>query len=236
MKTSRILLWFTAISMGCSSSMMVNDTLVNDSQTLTVEGRQGWLINQKLSFGPYQSEEVKRGWTFSYDIPFLVQFKGAKEKLQFQLNEGEHRASVYCLGKATQRELPMLEDMFRLSLKDQNVFAGAIVTDYSATPWEFLVQKNYNKLPARDFTGTLQNQNTQIDLREIQHTAQGKNTWGEPLGYEFVLDGEVIGAVEVLNKGRIIIKNSASDEMKLLVASTSAALLLRSDLNDTVGQ
>ncbi|MEQ9441436.1 MAG: hypothetical protein RIG62_20490 [Cyclobacteriaceae bacterium] len=236
MQPLKILLWFTVISMGCSSSMMIPDTLVSDAQTLAVAGRQGWLVNQKLSFGPYQSEKVKRGWTFSYDIPFLMHFQGAKEKLQFELKAGEHRANVFCLGKATQRDLPMLEDMFQLSLKDQNVFAGAIVTDYSSKPWEFLVQKNYNKLPNRDFLGSLQQEDQRINIREIQQTAEGKNTWGEPLGYEFVLDNEVIGAVEVLNKGRVILKNTTSAEMNLLLASTAAALLLRSDLHDTIGQ
>jgi hypothetical protein len=215
---------------------MVNDSLINDSQTLTVDGRQGWLINQKLSFGSYHSEKLKRSWTFSYDIPFLVHFQGAKEKLQFQMNECEHWARVFCLGKITQRELPMLEDMFRVSFKDKNVFAGAVVTDFSSTPWEFMIQKNYNKLPSRDFVGTLQQADIRINLREIQQTAQGTNTWGEPLGYEFVLNDEVIGAVEVFNQGRVILKNTTSEEINLLVASTSAALLLRSEFGDTVGQ
>lgn len=82
MQLQQTFIWFTIIIMGCSPAMMINDTLVNDAQVLPVEGRQGWMIKQQLSFGPYQSEEVKRGWTFSYDIPFLLRFQGAKEKLQ----------------------------------------------------------------------------------------------------------------------------------------------------------
>lgn len=227
---------FLAISMGCSSAMLINDNLVNDSQILNVEGRQGWMIKQKLSFGDYQSNEVKRGWTFSYDIPFLLRFQGAKEKLQFQLNEGQHWADVYCLGKATQQDLPMLDNMFQISVKDKDVFSGVIITDYSDKPWLFLIQKNYNKLPKNDFAGTIRLDDRQIDIKEIQHTEQGTQTWGEPLGYEFLENNEVIGAVEILNKGRVIIKNSNSDEMKLLVAGTSAALLLRSNLNEAIEQ
>lgn len=236
MQLHKVLFLFTVISMGCSSAMMVNDTLVNDAQILPVEGRQGWMIKQKLSFGAYRSEEVKRGWTFSYDIPFLLRFQGAKEKLQFQLNEGEHWADVYCLGKATQQDLPLLGDMFQVSLKDKEVFSGVIITDYSAKPWQFLIQKNYNKFAGSDFAGTVQHESMRIDIKEIQQTEAGTNTWGEPLGYEFVLNNEVIGAVEILNKGKVIIKNSVSEEMKLLVASTSAALLLRSNLTETIGQ
>jgi hypothetical protein len=236
MQLHKALIWCTILSLGCAPAMMVNDSLQNDAQVYSVEGRQGWMVNQKLSFGPYQSEKVKRGWTFSYDIPFLVNFQAAKEKLQFQLKAGEHQADVFCLGKATQQDLPMLGDVFRVSLKDTDVFSGVIVTDDSTQPWHFLVQKNYNKLPAHNFAGTIQHENTHIDIREIQHTGQGTKTWGEPLGYEFLMKNEVVGAVEVLNKGKIILKNTASEEIKLVLASTSAALLVRSNLSETVGK
>ncbi len=235
MKLNKALLWVAVFSIGCSPAMMVNDSLKNEAQTYEVQGRQGWMVHQKLSFGPYQSEKVKRGWTFSYDIPFLVQFQGAKEKLQFQINEGNHWAEVYCLGKATVQDLPMLGEMFEVSLKDKEVFSGVIITDNAAKPWQFLVQKNYNKLPANDFVGFMQQENKRIDIREIQHTDRGTNTWGEPLGYEFTENEIVIGAVETLNKGKVIIKNNIPDDMKLLVASASAALLLRSNLQETIG-
>lgn len=235
MKTYGHALWLSLlICWGCSTSMMVNDNLQSDSQTFAVQGRQGWMVRQQLSFGPYQSGVVQRGWTRSYDIPFFVHFQGAKVKLQFELSDSLHQAQVFCLGKARQQELPMLEDLFDISLKDQEVFSGVIMTNFSTEPWYFVAQKNLNKLPQNSFVGVVHNHDQEIHIQEVRRTDQGHSTWSEVLGYEFKMGDGVVGAVETLNKGKVIIKNSVPEDIRLILASTSAALLLRNDLQEVV--
>src|SRR5262245_45649579 len=46
-----------------SAKIALEDTNWNNVQELKVKGRQGLLINQKLSFGDYRTVSVKRSWT-----------------------------------------------------------------------------------------------------------------------------------------------------------------------------
>jgi hypothetical protein len=138
------------------------------------------------------------------------------------------------MGKARETDLPVLDDAFRVSLRDTDVFSGAIVTGYNTTPWLFLVMKDQNKLPGRDFSGTIRQEGKTIDIREVYRLEDGQKTLGGPLGYEFVLDGEVLGAVETVNKGRVILQHDASEELRMIMAATSAALLLRNDLEEAM--
>lgn len=57
---------------------------MENSSVYKARGKNGWQINQVISFGEYKTGKIKRGWTFSYDIPFILSFKGAKEKMDFQ--------------------------------------------------------------------------------------------------------------------------------------------------------
>ncbi len=55
---------------------------------------------------------------------------------------------------------------------------------------------------------------------------------GAVQGFEFRQNGEAIGAVSLYNKGAVIFNDNISDTQKLLIASLSTALLVRTDLND----
>ena len=46
-------------------------------------------------------------------------------------------------------------------------------------------------------------------------------------GYEFLLNGKSIGAVQTVNNGRVWIDSSQSDDVKLALASVATGVLLR---------
>ena len=53
-----------ALLTSCSTAKMaVDNSQWNNTQELSVKGRQGLLIKQKLSFGEYKTISVKRSWT-----------------------------------------------------------------------------------------------------------------------------------------------------------------------------
>ena len=66
---------------------MAIDQQLHTSTAMPVKGRQGWMGNQHLPFGEFTSGKVNRGWLKRYDIPFIVRFSGAKEKLAYDLTE-----------------------------------------------------------------------------------------------------------------------------------------------------
>ena len=60
--------WLFILSIGAivsctSAKMAVDKDNWNNIEALSVKGRQGILINQKLSFGDYKTVSIKRSWT-----------------------------------------------------------------------------------------------------------------------------------------------------------------------------
>lgn len=219
---------------GCSMHMSLNDALRSGSTIYPVKGRQGWLLNQHLSFGPYRSGKVHRGWTESYDIPLVVRFQGAKEKLRFELSDttAQLRSEVFCVGEVKRNELPVLNDIFRIPLKDVDVFTASVYLPVRRVHWDLALYDS-NKMDFGDVSsGVLQNDAGQsIQLREVRRTEKGHSNWGgQPLGYEFVQDDAVIGAVEMLNNGRVLLKNEVPAELRFVLANTAAVLLLKTNL------
>jgi hypothetical protein len=214
--------------------MQVDPALSSSAEAMPVAGRQGWLINQQLQFGEFQSGPVKRSWTTGYNIPFVVRFSGAKEKLGFSVrNSSGETAELFCLGKLREIDLPVFNKAFEVNLNTTDVFTCAITL--SGDSFEFY-SENLNQNPNNnhgfdEITGQLQGPGLDIALRPVGKLEGGQTSWStNALGYELQQDGKTIAAVETLNNGRVWINPELSASQKLLVAGVASALLLRSSL------
>jgi len=49
--------------------------------------------------------------------------------------------------------------------------------------------------------------------------------------FEFWIGEEVIGAVELIGSGKILVKNSLPQDIKFLIATAAATMLLRYDMS-----
>ena len=218
---------------GCTVPyMQVDPQLSAQAQALPVNGRQGWLIKQQLQFGEFTSGPVKRSWTTGYNIPFIVRFSGAKEKLGFSLhNSAGGQAELFCLGKLREYDLPVLNKAFEVNLKTTDVFTCAIaLADQS---FEFY-SENLNQNPRfGTITGQVQGPGVDFSIRPVGSLEGGQASWSTTaLGYELVHDGRVIAAVETLNNGRVWINPALPESQQLITAGVAAALLLRSSLSE----
>lgn len=80
------------------------------------------------------------------------------------------------------------------------------------------------------FRGLLTDNETLIEIAEIDINEQGKNSFLNPvLGYEFWLDSKALAAVQVLpaNRWYIWIREDLDQDMKFLLASAVTAMLVR---------
>jgi len=80
------------------------------------------------------------------------------------------------------------------------------------------------------FRGILTDENTLIEIAEINVNEKGKNSFLNPvLGYEFWLNSKSLAAVQVLpaNKWYIWIREDLDSDMKFLLASAVTAMLVR---------
>ena len=235
MRRRIIFVLFTAIA-GCTTpQILVSPELKNDGSAFVVKGRQGFQVGRTLYFGEYATGKVKQGWVKGYDIPFFVRFQGMNEKLSFQqFGMPGQLAEVYATGKFRSAELPFIRDYFNIVLNEKNHFAGTVVLNGGRDVWEFLLYNPEGETFKNNDVGFMQNRIDRIEVKGIKTLLEGKNFSGKFFGYEFILNGNAIGAVETINKGKVWIKDDLPDDLKLVLASLSSSLLMRTNLEERI--
>ncbi len=216
----------------CSTPQMALDGPLQTIDAMPVKGRQGWMLNQHLSFGEFSTGKVQRGWLRSYDIPFIIRFSGAKEKLSYTMSDARGQAAeVFCMGKLSQKDLPVFNEFFELNLDWQDVFSGTASLAEGREHYDFILTNLNQNNWFRPAEGFIRYQGGLIELQPVDRLANGQRNLGQqPLGFQFVYGGEVVGAVETLNNGRVWLKDGLEPKLRLVLSSVAAALLLRSEL------
>jgi len=193
----------TAFTSCKSPSVLINNELKTNAETYLVKGKMGLQIKQKMSFGPYATGIIKRGWISSYNIPFIIRFSGAKEKLSFEIADSTNKAKVHCMGKISQSELQIIRDWFGIVLKQEDAFAGNVSFEEN-NHWDFIIYNASNTQVVKPVYGHVQKGDEKIFIHGIRHF-EGKNTWISEFGvygYEFVKNNKVIGTVETFIQQR----------------------------------
>lgn len=237
MKLSHLFVGVLLLGISCTTArMQVDDDLSANAVMMPVKGRQGWQINQQLTFGPFTSSRVQRGWTKGYDIPFVIHFSGAKEKLSFSLGREGLIADIMCLGKLREQDLPLFGKLFEINLKTTDAFTGTVFID-GYSPYNFYIANLNRNNNFYEVEGEIiqESKGEYMRLRPVRRQAGDKATWGQrALGFEFIMDGQLVGGVETMNQGKIWLHRELSDHQQLVIASVAAALLLRSDLETDI--
>ena len=208
--------------------------LKNQTSVYDVKGRNGF-FKRVITYGDYYTSKVKRGWTHSYNIPFFVTYKGAKQKLSFtQMDSTGLAADVFCVGKFKQKEFSLFEDLITVELDRHSNFTGSIFpkTEATADHWDFYLYNPDGGFIDNNTYGVAENvDGTKIQIKGVRQIEQQSQVFDvEVYGYEFFLEGNSIGAVSTINNVRVWMKNNIDNDMKLIVASLSSALMVRDNL------
>ncbi len=235
-KTVLLATLFAICFIACKTPQLELNPELNHIKALTVKGRNGLQIGQIIRFGEYKTDKVRRGWTGSYDVPFITRFSGAKEKLSFtQFGPEKAKAEVACVSRFRSVELPWINDFFQLPLVYKNYFAGHIALDHSN--WAFILHNpNGDFARLRESAGYAQNGQRRIDITAIRGL-KGQPDWMKRLtvfGHEFSINGKVVGAVSTVNRGEVWIDESLDTENKTIIAALSTGILLRRDVEEAV--
>lgn len=227
-----------AVSACHPARLAYSPTLQAETTALAVKGRNGFQIGQKLSFGEYHTGKVRRGWTTGYEIPFRISFRGAKEKLSYDLTSPEGKSvDVSCISKFKAIEYQLVKDYFSIPVKVENFFAGNILLDENGSNWDFIVYNPEGGYLLGESSGYAQNGSQRIDFIPIRKL-EGQPDWLDPVtvyGYEFRLGNETIGAVSLVDKGEVRLAENKDPELKLVIAAVATGLLLRHSPADIQG-
>ena len=203
-----------------------------NAKAMSVKGRNGLQIGQVIRYGDYTTGKVRRGWTHGYDLPFVLRFQSAKEKMSFtQYGPQGVVAQVVCLSKFKNTELEIVRDFFGVPLDYQNYFAGNI--SIGITNWDFILHNpNGDFLREKASAGFAKSGSRRIDIQAIR-SLKGQPEWMNNLtvyGHEFLIEGKVVGAVSTVNRGKVWIDESLDADTRVVIAALATGLLLRTDV------
>ncbi|AEI49904.1 hypothetical protein [Runella slithyformis] len=217
---------------GCKTAQIPFNPELN-ATAMPVKGRQGIQIGQVIRYGTFSTDKVKRGWTFSYNVPFILRFQGANEKLSFtQFGPNGQSVRVSCLSRFKSTDLKVLQEYFGIPLTYKNYFAGTIVTQQEDT-WDFILHNpNGDFLQPRESAGYARNFAKTIEIKAVRGL-QNQPEWMKKMGiygHEFIVSGKPVGAVSTINNGTVWIDESVDAETSTVIAALATGILLRTEV------
>lgn len=231
MKNTVLAVFLMVLLGACADyNIKIDQDMRAEAQMMPVKGRQGLRINQKVSFGEFYTSRVRRGWTTKYNIPFILRFQGAEEKLSFsQFDAQGNEAIVSAIGKFRSTELPFLGGYFGIPLNYKNYFAGNIYLPKTEQTFDFVVynpEVNFKLLPTAGF---LKSPEFEVEVQGVTQLDDRK-VWNiDNLGFEYRAEGRSVGAVQIFNNGKVWIRKGLPEEQKLVLAALSTALMIRNN-------
>ncbi|MBO9682430.1 MAG: hypothetical protein J7502_07165 [Flavisolibacter sp.] len=153
-----------------AAKLSIPEAFQKQSTKYAVKGLNGWMINQKLSFGPYQTSSIKRGWDFTssvqytkfrispeeallkvFDVDTDKRNLNQKNKFQYTLEEGNQIAEIYATEKFSEKQLvyksnnPYIGSASKTN-KYEYAFTAAILplTAKEKDPWSLVMINKYD--------------------------------------------------------------------------------------------
>lgn len=211
-------------------NIKIDQDMRAEAQQMEVKGRQGFTFNQKVRFGEFHTDRVRRGWTRSYDIPFMIRFQGAQEKLSFSQFDGEGRQVVVsAIGKFQSKEVPLLGAFFGIPLEYKHYFAGTIYAIGSGNAYDFIVfnpESNFKLMPTE---GHISGPGLSVNVHGVTQL-DDRRLWNiDNLGFEYKRGERSIGAVQIFNNGKVWLRKGLEEEHRLVLAGLSTALMIRNN-------
>lgn len=183
MKSTLFIALAVACVLSCSPiqpALSLQDT--GKLESYRVKGRQGLLINQKLTFGEYQTSRVKRSWTRGGNsriaIPLIthnniyfpdliaLNYAGSHQSFYFQMQDAhgnfsdvygtsEFDAADLQIGSNPNSIINILEDIFSVVDYNSNVFYLQLFLNEDEQPWQLILDNNAVQQQPKHYSGVL---------------------------------------------------------------------------------
>ena len=165
----KIILAVVLFSSCTAAKISVPEKFQQQSTRLPVKGVNGWKINQKLSFGPYQTSSIKRGWDFKssvqytkfsispeemllrvFDINTDKRNLNQRNKFQYTLQEGDRLAEIYATEKFSEKQLvfknnnPYIGSVSKTNRYEYAFTAAILPLTEQKDPWSLVLVNRYD--------------------------------------------------------------------------------------------
>ena len=161
----------TFLTYSCTTvKLSVPEQFSQQATRMQVKGLNGWMINQQLSFGNYQTSTVKRGWDMGssfqhtkllmkpeemllkvFEIDTDKKSLSQRNKFQYTLYDGRLESSIFAAEKFSEKQLvyksrnPWIGDASK-TRSYEYAFTAAILPAFeqNANPWSVVMVNKYN--------------------------------------------------------------------------------------------
>lgn len=207
----------------------VQTNIAGDVESYDVKGRNGWAWKRKVTYGDFATTRVRGGWRTYHQFPFILTFSRARQRFSYtQYGPDSLRAEYWGVFIHEQTDLPVLGRYFQIPLRYNQYMAGNVFVPSSNKLYEFVL--NYPEINTR-LTPTegriFDQEGFTIQIRGIQRMEQMNFNLPTNLGFEFLIDNEVVAVVDGMVHGRVHFRRNLSDEHKTVLAAVMNGLLLR---------
>lgn len=218
------------LTLGCAPARMALVPTIAAVPPLPVQGRNTLKWSEDFSFGPWAARGVERGWrsTTTWNIIGVSSAK-TSQKFEFQVAR-EGRVALLAQGTTGASEMELSAYIMGVpvdvNLKDEASLAVSFQPPDSTDPTRAL------RLVVTGLTTGLRSGailvpgGAPIRITGTQAVEGSSIPLAENTGFTFERDGRTLGAVEVLNAGRVWLDPALSDGDREALAAAATALLL----------
>ncbi|MBA2244924.1 MAG: hypothetical protein H0W11_08200 [Gemmatimonadetes bacterium] len=214
----------------CQTAQMRLPETLTSAQRMPVEGRQGWKLNERLRFGPFEAHEVRRSWTRGRDGRVLMASGSQRDqRYSFTLREGgedQWRAECQAALSVVSIDVGVVEiEPTNRSALDCRLQSLHEPSEY----WQLVLTESRE----RPLSGALRGRESTLGVKGTNRFERGLPTQ-MTTGYEIAEADRTLAAVEVVNSGAVWLQPDLDPARRKLLSATAAALLLLEDLRETL--
>ena len=232
---SAVLAFMLAFTNCTLPQMALSPELQQNAEELLIEGRKILKPNGNFRIGDYTVANVRRGWkNISGFSIFSYNNIDARQRYEFSLQDGKG-SEWYVHGASKLKDKSLRSDTgITIDVGPNMEYYASHFTSPESGQWHLLTIDPGNYMKRKKFEGELSNRRTTYTIVPVYKYEDTKLPMSDVVGYEFKDGEKVVGAVQVVNNGKVWVSQQLSPDARTVLASGMASLLLYEKLNETV--
>ncbi|NEM96505.1 hypothetical protein [Pontibacter burrus] len=224
----------TTLSACTVPQMAVESSFKQQAEELPIAGRNMFKPNGSFTIGNYTVVNVKRGWVQKSSTN-IFGYNENEARQKYQLTLQNEQGQQWSVASASYLGIKSWEDGNGLTIElspNMEYYASQIISP-DGEEWRVLTIDPRHYFKRKDFVGELTNGSTTFKLEPV-YKFEGKSLpLSEIVGYAFRDANGMVGAVQVINGGKVWLKPDLQADTRAVVASAMASFLLYNKIEES---
>ncbi|MBB6613124.1 hypothetical protein H7F15_18940 [Pontibacter sp. Tf4] len=225
----------TATLSACTvPQMALQSDFKQQAEELPVEGRKMLKPNGDFTIGTYTVTNVKRGWVQKSGTN-IFGYNENEATQKYQLSLRNSQGQEWSMISGSYLGIKSWEDGkgLTIELSPNMEYYVSKITSPEGEEWRLITVDPRHYFKRKEFFGELSNGTTTFKIDPV-YKFEGKGLpLSEIVGYEFRDSGSVVGAVQVINGGKVWLNPDLQSDTRTVIASAMASFLLYNKLEES---